>query len=346
MDLDEIRTFVTIARERSFSGAAVKLARSQPAISRRIELLESELGERLFERLRTGTLLTDAGSALLPYAEAMLANARDGAAAVRDLQTGDTGTVSLALVGTLANAGLTDVLRAFTRRFPKVRLALQTATSREVGELVRRGDATLGLRYLADDHPDLVSQTIAREALVVVARTGHRLANGRKHGPRALAGERWVAFPARRPRESMVDFLERRLIAAGIENHDIVPIDSLSAQKRLVEAGFGIALLAASGIEEELRLGTLAVIKVPALDASIPVTIVRRRNGYLGAAAQALLATIASGVKGEAVRRRRAKNHAAPKALVALPALPPPDRPGRPSLRRSGEDNRRHSRGS
>jgi DNA-binding transcriptional LysR family regulator len=303
MDLDEIRAFVTIARERSFSGAAGTLGRSQPAISRRIELLESELGAKLFERLRAGAMLTDAGSALLPYAEAMLANAKDGAASVRDVQAGDTGTISFALVGTLANARLTDVLRAFTRRFPKVRLVLQTATSREVGELVRRGDATLGLRYLGDDNPDLMSQTIAQEALVVVACAGHRLANGRKHEPRALAGERWVAFPSRRSRESMVDFLERRLVAAGIENHEIVPIDSLSAQKRLVEAGFGIALLAESGIEEELRLGTLSAIKVPALKAAIPVSIVHRRDGYLGAAARALLATIAGGAKSRAVRR-------------------------------------------
>ena len=168
---------------------------------------------------------------------------------------------------------------------------------------MRRGDATLGLRYLGDDNPDLVSQTIAQEALVVVACAGHRLANGRKHEPRALAGERWVAFPARRSRESMVDFLVRLLVAAGIENHEIVPIDSLSAQKRLVEAGFGIALLAESGIEEELRLGTLSAIKVPALRAAIPVSIVHRRNGYLGAAARALLATIAGGAKGGAVRR-------------------------------------------
>ena len=93
----------------------------------------------------------------------------------------------------------------------------------------------------------------------------------------------------------MVDFLERRLTAAGIENHEIVPIDSLSAQKRLVEAGFGIALLAESGIEEELRLGTLSPIKVPALKAAIPVSIVYRRNGYLGAAARALLTTITGG---------------------------------------------------
>ena len=62
-------------------------------------------------------------------------------------------------------------------------------------------------------------------------------------------------LPSRRSRESLGKFLERGLSAAGIENHELVPIDSLSAQNRLVEAGFGIALLAERGIEEELRPG-------------------------------------------------------------------------------------------
>jgi DNA-binding transcriptional LysR family regulator len=292
MDLDEIRTFVAIARVRSFSHAAGSLRRSQPAISRRIELLEQELGAPLFERLRTGAVLTDAGVTLLPYAEAALAAAKDGAEAVRALRHGNEGTISLALVGTLANTALTDALRSFTRRYPKVRLNLQTATSREVGELVRRGDATLGLRYLTDDSPGLVSQTVAKEALVVVGCSGHRLADGRKHQPRELAGERWVAFPSRRPSESFATHLERRLRAAGLEGHEIIAIDSLSAQKRLVEAGFGIALLAESGIREELRLATVRVINVPALRTTIPVSIIYRRNGYLSVAARTLLATI------------------------------------------------------
>jgi DNA-binding transcriptional LysR family regulator len=73
--------------------------------------------------------------------------------------------------------------------------------------------------------------------------------------------------------------------------------------RAVVEAGFGIALLAESDIEEELRFGTLSVIKVPALKAAIPVSIVHWRNGYLGAAARALLATIVGGVEGGTKRR-------------------------------------------
>jgi DNA-binding transcriptional LysR family regulator len=291
MDLNELRTFVAIARLGGFSRAAVALRRSQPAISRRIDLLEHELGVPLFERLREGAALTDAGAALLPHAEAVLAAAKDGADAVRGLQRGEEGAISLALVGALANNALTKALRQFTRQYPKVRLDLQTATSQEVEQLVRRGDATLGLRYFTDRSPGLISQTVAKE-LVVVASSTHRLADGRRHHARELVGERWVGFPARRSREALASFLERRLIAAGLEDPEVIPIDSLTAQKRLVEAGFGLALLAESGVQEELRLQTLKVLNVPALRTSAPVNVMYRRNGYLSVAARALLSSI------------------------------------------------------
>ena len=129
---------------------------------------------------------------------------------------------------------------------------------------------------------------------MIVAGARHRLADGRRHRARDLAGERWVAFPARRAQESFVRYLDRKLTAAGLEERQIVPIDSLTAQKRLVEAGFGVALLAESGAEEELRLGTLKKLDIRDLSASIPVTLIHRRNGYLSSAAQHLISTIAA----------------------------------------------------
>jgi len=69
-------------------------------------------------------------------------------------------------------------------------------------------------------------------------------------------------------------------------------VDSLSAQKRLVEAGFGVALLPKSSVTEELSAGTLKVLRMPRLSTTIPVTIVHRRRGYLSPAARALLALL------------------------------------------------------
>jgi DNA-binding transcriptional LysR family regulator len=302
MDMDQIRTFVAVARGRSFSGAAAALHRSQPAISRRIELLEREFDISLFERLRSGTVLTDAGAALLPFAETVLAAAADGAEALRAVNQGDAGKVSLALVGTLANPALTNALRKFGRKYPGVQLDLRTATSQEVGELVQRGESALGLRYATGRNSGVIAQIVAEERLLVVGCKGHPLANGRTHRPARLAGERWVAFPTRNARESFVQFLQRKLVGAGLEDTEVIPIDSLTAQKRLVEAGFGIALLSESNVSEELKQGTLTVLNVPALRATIPIALVHRRDGYLSAAARNLMSMVASSWRQPAAR--------------------------------------------
>jgi DNA-binding transcriptional LysR family regulator len=305
--IDEIETFVSIARRGGFARAAESLHRSQPAISRRVEMLERQLGTPLFDRVRGGVILTEAGRTLLPYAEAALAGLKDGAEAVRGLARGERGAVSVALVGTLASTRFAGMLRQFGQRHPSVKLELRTANSEEVSDLVRRGEATLGLRYFTDSDPGLVSEQVTEEALVLACSPDHRLAGRRVRDPGALVGERWVAFPPRRRRrEPFATALEHRLAAAGIEAAEIVRIDSLTAQKRLVEAGFGIALLIESSVQEELRLGSLEIIDAPALRGGVPVTLVRRRNGYLSGAAQSLVAVIKAGASTRARRRRAA----------------------------------------
>jgi len=210
-------------------------------------------------------------------------------------------------VGTLASTRFAGMLRQFGQRHPSVKLELRTANSEEVSDLVRRGEATLGLRYFIDSDPGLVSEQVTEEALVLACSPDHRLAGRRVRDPGALVGERWVAFPPRRRRrEPFATALEHRLAAAGIEAAEIVRIDSLTAQKRLVEAGFGIALLIESSVQEELRLGSLEIIDAPALRGGVPVTLVRRRNGYLSGAAQSLVAVIKAGASTRARRRRAA----------------------------------------
>jgi len=86
VELNQVEAFVAIVRARGFTRAASMLHLSQPAISRRIDLLEHELGAPLFERLRNGALLTEAGATFLPHAESLLASMKDGRDAVRALQ--------------------------------------------------------------------------------------------------------------------------------------------------------------------------------------------------------------------------------------------------------------------
>lgn len=293
MDTEALRTFLTIHRTGGFSAAAAELNRSQPAVSRRIALLEAELGAPVFERTATGVLLSQVGQTLLPHAERTLAALQDAQLAVDALRGGDAGPVSLVAVGTLAGPNLTTILRRFKTAAPGVALTLATATSSQVSELVRRGEATLGLRYFEDRSPDLLHHAMAPEVLVVACAPDHPHAGKTVEGLADLRDEQWLAFPRRNPQgEIAAETIAAQFLTRHIGRIRWTAIDSLTAQKRLVEAGFGISLLPESSISEERATGTLTTIGVGDLHAFNPVFAVQRRGGYLSGAARTLLALL------------------------------------------------------
>ena len=300
VDIDQVETFVAVVRGGGFTKAGSLLHLSQPAVSRRLELLERELGAPLFERIRSGAILTEAGRTFLPHAEALLASMRDGLDSVRALHQVDRGMITLALVGTLASTTLTGCLQRFRDAHPRVELRLRTALSQEVSVLVRRGDATLGLRYGGDPHPDMVTVSVYDEVMMVVCSPRHRLAERRSVAPSALGTERWVAFPPRNDAfyEPYPWSLQNRLAAWALHPAQIVPIDSLTAQKRMVEAGFGLALLPESSVDEEIRAGTLCALRAPALRVTIPVALIHRRRAFQSGATRALAAMLSTWRKG------------------------------------------------
>jgi DNA-binding transcriptional LysR family regulator len=296
MDSVALETFLAVYREGGFSGAAKSLYRTQPAISRRIHLLEEELGVPLFERVSGGAVLSQAGRVLLPHAERALAVLKDAEAAIAELKRGNAGPVSLAVVGTLAGPELTAVLKAFVASQPDVDLMLRTARSTEVSEIVRRGDAVLGLRYDRDRSRDLHYERLAAEPLTVVCAAEHPRAGRRVSSLRTLRNERWIAFPEiPGQREISASHAFGIFLTRGLGEVDWQPVDSLTAQKRLVEAGLGLALMTKSGITEELSAGRLATIEVRDLGSALPVYAVTRKNGFLSAAAGRLVTLLREG---------------------------------------------------
>ena len=294
MELDHVEAFLAITRSGGFARGSAALHLSQPATSRRIKLLETELGAPLFDRLGHAVTLTEAGRAFLPHAQAMLASMRDGIDAVSAVCGTGHGTVTLALVGTLASSRLTGRLSRLCRAHPGLDLRLRTALSAEVSALVLRGEAALGLRYGTEPDPGLVSDVIHLERLVAVCPPEHPLAAGGADLTSALAGQRWLAFPSGpgAPGDPYAAALQQLLAAHGLGAAEVLLIDSLTAQKRLAEAGFGLAILPESSLDEELRAGTLCVINAPALTATIPVALIRRRNAFQTGAARALAAAL------------------------------------------------------
>jgi DNA-binding transcriptional LysR family regulator len=294
MNLHELQTFVSIAKLGGVTRAASQLHRSQPAITRRVKLLEDQLGVPLLERGPGGSMLTEAGRTFLPYAEAILAALKDGAQAVQALQGEDHGVVSLAIVGTLAGTTIVQQLRRFSARYRNARIELRTANSFEVSDMVRRGEVSLGLRYFGDPSPELISQQISEERIVVVCSAQHKWGGKRLRDPEQLRTDHWLALPMTRHRNSFAHLVARQLASARLDDMPVMAIDSLTAQKRLIEAGIGIALLPESIIQEELRLGTLRTIDIPHLQTTVPIHVLYRKNGYLTGASRILLSLISA----------------------------------------------------
>jgi DNA-binding transcriptional LysR family regulator len=283
MNLHDLETFVSIARLGGVTRAASQLHRSQPAITRRIKLLEDQLGAPLLERGRSGATLTEAGRTFLPYAEAVLAALKDGTQAVQALQGSDLGAVSLAIVGTLAGTTIVEQLKRFSARH-----------SFEVSDMVRRGEVSLGLRYFADPSPELISRQISEERIAVVCSAQHEWGGKRLRDPGQLRADQWFSLPMTRHHGSFAHLVARQLASAGLDDVPVMTIDSMTAQKRLIEAGIGIALLPESSIHEELRLGTLRTIDVSHLQTTVPIHVLHRKNGYLTGASRTLLTLISN----------------------------------------------------
>ena len=307
MDSAALETFLTVHRRGGVSAAADALARTQSAISRRLALLEQELGTPLFERIGRRLVLSEAGRALLPHAERVAAAVVDACAAVDAVKTGTSGITRVVVVGTLADGALARALQRVRAQHPGLDVRLQTATSAEVSALVRTGDAAIGLRYFEDRSADLDSRVIHEERLLVACARSHPLAGRRVSALARLAGERWFAFPPRERRgEAFATTVFAQFMTRGIHEIDWIAIDSLTAQKRLVESGLGIALLQASAVDDELAQNRLATIRVSDLQATVPVVRLLRKGAFLGGAARELLRVLESRWQTSARAVRRA----------------------------------------
>jgi len=240
-------------------------------------------------------------------AERAVAATQDAENAVRALARPDSGPVALAVVGTLAGAQLSEIMKRFAREHPNVNLTLRTATSAEVSDLIRRGEATIGLRYDRDPSRDLDCEVLFAERLQVVCAPDHPRAGRRAKRLADLRGERWIAFPVVPGRRE----ISAAHVFALFQTHGLgdvawTPVDSLTAQKRLVEAGLGIALLSQSNAAEELKSGALRSIGVGDLTARHDVVTVTRRGGFLSAASRRLLDIVRARYRGKSGRWKSA----------------------------------------
>ena len=145
VDLEALRSFYHVARERSFSRAAKLLHISQPAMSVRVKSLEKVLGERLFDRERKGVALTEAGAVLFESAEKIFADVEEAHARLREIKDSGSGRVRLGCSDTVSLYLLPPILKKFRRRFEAAEITIRNAYTSEICDLLVRGELDFGI---------------------------------------------------------------------------------------------------------------------------------------------------------------------------------------------------------
>ena len=254
MNWSDLNAFLAVSEQRSFSKAAGFLHITQPAVSKRIQSLESELGVRLFDRVGKRIYLTDAGNLLQPRAESMLREMTDTRRLLRNLNREVEGVLRVATSHHVGLHRLAPVLKTFAQRYPEVRLDIRFEDSEAAHELVRRAESELAVVTLdPQGDAELAYELLWDDPLCFVVAPEHPLA---KAGPATLAelARHPVIMPG-------LATYTGRIVAevfadARIELSPAMSTNYLETISMLVGTGLGWSVLPASMVENLIMLTT------------------------------------------------------------------------------------------
>lgn len=220
-DLRQLRTFVALAEELSFTRAAERLFVGQQAVSKSVRQLERELGVELVERTTHDVRLTAAGAALLDAGRPALAAAEAAFAAAREAGHGLTGTIRVGVSPAVSPLDRQEVVDVLRRGAPEVSVSLLEVRPRDVRLLLRARELDLVLARTSDEGPDVDSAALRPTPAVLYVPAGHRLAGGEPVRLAQLDGERLLTWSPRGT--AFTDLLLTRLAAAGAQ---VEPVES------------------------------------------------------------------------------------------------------------------------
>ena len=287
MDTQQLKAFVAIAEEESVSRAADRLYLTQPAVTRRLQLFEEQLGQPLFDRLGRRLLLTEAGRCLLPYARQILALMDTSLQAVADLALTVQGSLTVATSHHIGLHRLPAVLREYKQRYPNVTLRLRFLNSQEAHLAVRQGEADVGVTT-EENLEGVLSELIWRDQLQVVVAPDHPLAARSD----SLALDDLSPYPALLPDARFyTGRIVRELFAArGVPltiDADL-STDYLETLKALVAVGNAWSVLPATMLQD----GALKILDIDAVHLERRLVAIQHAHRSLSRAAEAFTALL------------------------------------------------------
>jgi DNA-binding transcriptional LysR family regulator len=275
MLLAQLEAFSEVARLGNVSRAADTLSVTQPALTARLQGLERELGVELFVRAARGMTLTDAGRALLPYAQRAIAQVLDGQKAVEALRSGKVGELLIGAAPAVSTYVLPSVLKSFQTSHPDVRMGVRTGHTEEVLEMVLRREVDLGVGRPIR-HPDVELTPVFDDELVLVVSRHHPFARRDRIRLEELADDRLILFDRASSYYELTSSLIRQ---AGVVQESVIEMDNVEAAKKMVIEGLGVALLPRMALAAELRSRALRPVRVTgAPPVKRPIVSIRRTD--------------------------------------------------------------------
>ena len=291
LDLSQLEIFLSIADEKSFSRAAEKMLRTQPALSIAIKRLEEELGETLFDRSSKSGTMTEAGKILYSYAQKMI-NLRDEAKdSISELRGMFRGRLTIGANESTSLYVLPSLLLEYRKRHPQIKIEVFRNVSEKIPlEVVERN---LDFGFLSYDpmNPALQSIEVHRDELALVVPPKHRLAGRKQVTVKELGEEQFVAHNVKTPsRARIFELFAHHRAPLNI----CVELATLETTKDFVMRNVGIAILPKLAVQGEIESGKLVEVSVRGMKIEKVLRLVYRRESSLSHAAKSFLELVKS----------------------------------------------------
>jgi len=291
MEFYPLKVFLTVAGEKSFSRAAEKLLRTQPAVSLAIQKLESDLQEKLIDSSGKELLLTDAGRIVHDYArrfENLEADLENALAELRDnsagrLVVGANESTSLYLLGHIER---------YRRLYPKVKVQVRRSLSSQIPSQLIDGELELGVISYDPEDDRLLSRVIYTDHLAFVVSPQHRFANYNEVSINELGMETFIAHNVLSPYRAVVlKEFQRHKVPLNMD----VEMPTVETIRKMVQRNEGVAFLPHMCVEQDVEQDVLREIKVKELSVDRKIRLVCPAKRSLSHADKAFLELVRGG---------------------------------------------------
>ncbi len=296
MDYDQLASFLEVAKLQSFSRAAEKIYRTQPAISAQVRLLEQECGEKLFDRSGKRVLLTPAGEILRRYAEKILGLQKEALQAIAELNQTPKGKLYIGANEATCLYVLPKTFAKFKHLYPLVQISIYRNFSHKILQKVQEGAADLGIVTLPQTAPNMEVIPLFRDEVQIVVPKDHPLAKRRSVTPKEVA-----EFPLILPKTGHTRQVIDRLMREFRGHLQIsMELASVETQKKFVGAGLGISLISRAYAQDDVAAGLLKLIPLEGQKIYRELGLIYRRDRYLSLPAKVFIEVVREAAKSNA----------------------------------------------